>query len=179
MKYIPFLAIICSFVSTYAQNQGAYTPNVIEIDPITKQYFTEGVVITVKPMTKELIMTAAYRWLADVKFANSLASKGIDLKETAFNRITVNQYFYASKEANNMKVRFLLTLDFRDGRFRYNFTDFNYYTNANKLSFEDADLTDPVRSKLMRNLAIETNEFIKTALNELIDYINQYQPENW
>jgi hypothetical protein len=90
--------------------------NRIKINDLTKKYYSEGV-ISIDSLNKEGLFNGTYTWLSNIKYVNSGGSKGISLKEIAFNRIIVNQYYINS---NNHKIRFTLTFEFKDSKFKYN-----------------------------------------------------------
>ncbi len=157
-----------------------YVPKKIEMNPATKKFYTEGVV-NMDSMPEKLMLEATYKWLSEVKYVNTLGSKGIILDEAAFNRIIVNQYFIPSEELDTKKVRFRLLLEFRDGRFKFIYTDFSYYLTGSKIDFEEVDyVSNPEQGKLLRKLLAQADHNIETSVNELIVYLKDYKmDESW
>jgi hypothetical protein len=173
MKYL-ILIMLSVVTSTMVAQQ---IQVILVPDPITKKYVTSGV-IPVNSKPSEVIMKGAYKWLSEIKYAATLASKGIILDEAVFGKITVNQYFISTPKTSNSKVRFSLTLEFRDGRFKYHFTDFYYLAVTSRKEFESVTTTE--EKLLVMQLLRESNAYINSFLSEITEYINNYNEDsNW
>jgi len=173
MKYL-ILIMLSAVTSTVVSQQIRV---ILEPDTITGKYSTSGV-IPVSSKPSEAIMKGAYKWLSEIKYAATLASKGIILDEAVFGKITVNQYFISAPETFNSKVRFTLTLEFRDGRFRYHFTDFYYLAVTKRKEFESVTTNDD--KLLVMQFLRESTAYINSFLSEITEYTTNYVDDsNW
>ncbi len=168
MKYL--IGFLLAITISPCFSQTPYVPRPIELDQITKKYTTVGVV-QVDSMTAPILMDAVFKWLSEVKYVNSLASKGMKLDEAAFYKFQVYQHF---ESINKYKVRFVIYLEFKDNRFKYTFTDFSH-VGTGQTEFENMSHSEQIK---LRNIFIrDANEYIAKWLNELITYLNEYQPD--
>jgi hypothetical protein len=180
MKNILLLAMAMLALNAFPQagETVGFSIKSIELDPVTQKYSTEGI-IPIKSLNKELLLEGAYKWLSEIKYVHTLASKGIVLDEAVFNRIIVNQYMITSEKLGSSKLRFKLILEFRDGRFKYQYTDFAYYSQGGKFEFEEyASRKDKEQLVLLWSLCAEAQNYIQASLDELITYLTKYQPDN-
>jgi hypothetical protein len=165
---------ILPVLSCFSQDSN---PPLLAIDPSTGKYTTGGIV-QVENQSQHLLLEGAYKWLTEVKYANSLGSKGIIMDEAVFNKIIVSQYLITSPNSYNSKVRFLLTLTFKDSRFKYYFTDFSYIAVTSRRSFEETK-TDEEKILVQKFIA-ETNGYIRDLIAGLTAYLTTYKPdESW
>jgi hypothetical protein len=148
----------------------------IEFNNLTNKYFSEGV-ITCDSINKELLYNGSYKWLATVKYATTVGNKGISLKDKKLNRIFVKQHYITSSYFANAKVRFTLTLEFRDGRYKYNYTNFNYDDALTKAAFENLG-SFQFSQKSFNKLITETESYISTSMDELKAYLTFYKTDN-
>jgi hypothetical protein len=155
----------------------SHETKVIVMNPLTKKY---GVyeVINVASKPAHQLFEGTYKWLIEIKYAHSLASKGIEMDEAVFNRIRVNQYLMADYNTRKYKIRFTLTMDFRDGRYKYEYTDFVLFESGAKSDFEDISLSTKDRALLLRELTEAVNAYIKSSVDELTAYLTNYQPDS-
>ena len=168
---ILFLLLISFRVSA----QTANLPAPLAIDPSTGKYVTSGIV-PVGSKSTQLLMEGAYKWLSEIKFVNTLGSKGIVMDEAVFGKIGINQYYMSSPLTYNSKVRYTLLLEFKDGRFRYRFTDFYYLAVAKRKDFESAETSED--KMLVGKLLLESNTYIATFISEISAYLANYEGEN-
>jgi hypothetical protein len=172
MKYL--IIILLAFFVYPCFGQNSENNNAIGIDIITKKYSTSGVV-HVDSMSARQLLEAAYKWLSEIKYVNTLGSKGIIADEAAFNRLKVSQYFFGTYKT---KIRFIASLEFRDGRYKYTFTDFSYIETTARTDFEEA-INKEDKTKVIKYLK-DGNEYIAEWVNELTAYLNAYKPdESW
>jgi hypothetical protein len=170
---------LCLFISmlplfqAFAQD---HVPPALSTDPATGKFTTSGVV-QIDSKSRQLLTEGAYKWLSDIKYASSSASKGIKTDEAFFGRIIVSQYFISVPETFTTKVRFILTLEFRDGRYRYQFTDFSYLQVTKRKEFEEA-ATNPTDKVFVLKLLNESNAYIRNFVSELTTYLAGYSEDN-
>jgi hypothetical protein len=151
-------------------------PYKIEFNNLTNKYFSEGVV-TIDSINKELLFNGSYKWLATVKYVTTVGNKGISLKDKKLNRIIVKQHYITSSYFANAKVRFTLTMEFRDGRYKYNYTNFNYDDALTKAAFENLS-SFQFSQKRFEKLITETESYISTSMDELKAYLTFYKTDN-
>lgn len=180
MKTILFTFILQIPLVLFAQIQETTTAGLaasnegIEIDPGTKKYVKQDVVfISSKPASQ--LIEGAYIWLSEIKYAHSLGSKGIEMDEAVFNRIRVKQYLLSDYNARSYKIRFILTLEFRDGRFKYKYTDFVLFEGGSKTDLEKVNVRTKERSVMLRKFVDDINASIKASMDDLTGYLNNYQ----
>lgn len=182
MKKNILIAMLLVAVNAWSQETTENSSVILRsvLDPISQKYITEGVVM-VDSLSRELLMEGAYNWLYNIKYAKTLASKGIVMDQAVFHKIIVNQYYITSYKLGDLKVRFVLTLQFKDGRFKYTYTDFVYYASGGKNYFEHITNTGTRdQHLLLRNFLIETESYINTSMDELTAYLRQYRAdESW
>lgn len=173
MKHILIIALTVIYLNSFSQ-ENVLDPPKLWKDQVTNKFSTEGIV-RIDSIPAEQLLEGTYKWLSEIKYVNSVASKGIILDEAVFNRITVSQYYIASKATFNTKVRFMWSLEFRDGRFRYRFTDFSYLAVTSRKDFEDVKTF--ADQEFLQKLLVETDTYIKSSLTELRDYLLKYEPD--
>jgi hypothetical protein len=170
MKHLLFLLSSLSFFA-----QGQESPKLLAIDPASAKYSTSGVV-QIDTKARQILIEGAYKWLSEIKFASSLASKGIIMEEAIFGKIVVSQYFISRPESFNTKIRYVLTLEFRDGRFRYQFTEFSYLLVAKRKDFEEVTTSED--KILLQKLVNESNGYISSFISEITAYLTNYVEDN-
>lgn len=172
MKYLSVLLLFILMSPCFSQS--TYVAHPIGIDIATKKYTTSGVV-QIDSIPARTLMEAAYKWLSEIKYVNSSASKGIITDEAAFNRLQVNQYFFGTY---NTKIRFIVYLEFRDGRYKYTFTDFSFFQTTARTDFEEV-ISREDTSRLLLHLK-DANNYVSQWVNECNDYLKAYAPdESW
>jgi hypothetical protein len=148
----------------------------IDMDHTTGKYATRGVV-GIDSVNKDILLEGAYNWLVNIKYSESLASKGINMDESALHKIIVNQYLITSKNTASTKIRFILTLEFRDGRFKYTCTDFAFY-NGYKYSMEELLTTNnEEQRKLRQPFLYEIAAYLDNFMVDLRSYLLNYKPD--
>ncbi|HLO57433.1 MAG TPA: hypothetical protein VK179_01695 [Bacteroidales bacterium] len=172
MKTLFCLLSLLTAIPVLAQN--SFSPMPLAIDGSTGRYSTTGVV-HIDSMPGDMMMEAAFKWLSEVKFVNSLGSKGIITDEAFMKKISVNQYFMSSPVTFNSKVRFVLYLEFKDGRFRYRFTEFSYI-GARKREFEEVETDDD--KLLVGKFLLESNSYIKEFTSQFVSFLENYKPDD-
>jgi hypothetical protein len=165
--------LICSFAAHSQVTVGAVN---IDMDHITGKYTARGVV-RIDSVNKDVLMEGTYNWLVNIKYAQSLASKGIIMDESAFHRIIVSQYFITSLNTASTKIRFILTLEFRDGRLKYTCTDFAFY-DGYKYSLEELLTTNhEEQRKLLQPFLYEIAAYLDNSMADLRNYLLAYKPD--
>ncbi|MFO7369688.1 MAG: DUF4468 domain-containing protein [Bacteroidales bacterium] len=170
----PYLLLLL-LMSFHISAQTTNPPAPLAIDPSTGKYATSGV-ISVDSKSKLQLMEGAYKWLTEVKFVNTLGSKGIVMDESVFGRIVVSQYYMSSPLTYNSKVRYTLILEFKDGRFRYEFTDLFYLAVAKRKDFESAETSED--KLLIGKFLIESNTYITGFISEISAYLANYNEDS-
>ncbi len=172
MKYIISFFLATIVIPCFSQVN--HVPNAVGLDIATKKYLSSGVVqVDSKPA--RILTEAAYKWLSEVKYVETLGSKGINTEEAAFNRLIVSQYFFGTY---NTKIRFIIYLEFRDGRYKYTFTDWSFLETTARTDFEMA--AQPGNIAKMPKFLKDANNYIAQWITEFTAYLNAYQPdESW
>jgi hypothetical protein len=174
MKTLLVLFALLAYIPLSAQNS---IPADLAIDKSTGLYATSGILqFDSKPQL--LLMEGAYKWMNDIKFGNTLGSKGISMEESVFARIIVSQYFMSLPSTYNSKVRYTLVLEFKDGKVRYRFSDFCYLAVTKRKEFENP-VTDSDKL-LVKNMLNESNAYVRNFIYELTAWLENYQQNsNW
>jgi hypothetical protein len=173
---LPVLTFSQNELTTVNSNPSLIETTGIEMNPLTKKYSKSDVInIGSKPAMQ--LFEGTYKWLTEIKYAHSLASKGIEMDEAIFNRIRVNQYLIAEYNTEKYKIRFILTIGFKDGRYRYEYTDFVLFEGGTKTDIEEISLKSKERSLLLRKLTDEINAYINSSVAELTAYLTNYESD--
>jgi hypothetical protein len=98
------------------------------------------------------------------------------MDESVFGKIVLNQYYMSSPLTFNSKVRYTLILEFKDGRFRYRFTDFYYLAVAKRKDFESAETSED--KMLVGKLLLESNTYIAAFISEISTYMANYSGDS-
>lgn len=170
----PYLLLLL-LISFRICGQTVHLPVPLAIDPLTGKYATSGIV-EVGSKTKLQLMEGAYKWLSEVKFTNTLGSKGIVMDESIFGKIVLNQYYVSAPLTYNSKVRYTLVMEFKDGRFKYIFSDFYYLIVTKRNDFESAETTED--KLLVGKFLIESNAYIADFISGISAYLANYEAEN-
>jgi len=165
------MILLCALICTSAIAQK------LEMNASGKYEITG--IVSIDSLTKAQLFDITYDWLTNVKYS----SAGVKWIDISHGPMIVKQYFkplppnvgYAS-----MKIRFVLTIDFKDGKFKYTYTNFYYYTlsEGNKIFFEP-EFKDNDKDERLK-IIDEVEKYVQTSIDELIAYIKKNQVKsNW
>ena len=126
-KFILILSILFTNVGLLGQK--------LALDSISGKYQALGVV-TVDSLKKEFIFMKSKEWIA----LNYKGSKDvIKFEDGGLGKIIIVGGFPAKLLLHEGRIDHTLILEFKDNRFRYNYTDFSYYSEGGgKINFESA-----------------------------------------
>lgn len=135
----------------------------IDINPDTGTYQTQGV-IEVEGLQKDKIYQKSLEWIAlNYRSADDV----IQFKNQDAGKIIAKGSFISNRFGKKGWIRHILVLDFKDGRYRYTFSDFAYYSpGSGELPFE----TKMVSKK---KIIADTENDVSSTLNSLTDYLKK------
>lgn len=152
MKRLIFLVVL--FIPSMAYLQ------TIEKDEKTGKYACSGVV-QIDSVSKDRLFAKTMEWIAlNYKSANDV----IQLSNKEDGKIICKGNFKTMVLLTSGYIGHTLTLDFKDGKFRYQYTNFAFVTPGNELHFESAMAA---RKKTISN----TEEYIRDSIRSLTNYI--------
>ncbi len=162
MKNHILLSLILCITSSFAQE--------LKIDPVSKKYQYEGVV-NVENASKNELFNKAKQWIAHYYKSSADAIKYANKEDdTIILKATYHELWVAS----NYWVDYTIALKFKDGRFKYLFSDFYYSYHLNgRTPLEDNFLTkNGVLKKLRKQ--------VESSAKSLTEYISAPQlADNW
>ncbi len=125
--------IVVSFLLFSATTFG----QTIKLDSLSGKYQSEGIV-HVDSLTKESLFSKAQEWIAlNYKSAQDV----IQLADKENAKIILKGNFTTSMFMKEGYIGHTLILEFKDGRFRYTYTDFSYESmGSGKMNFESKNL---------------------------------------
>lgn len=152
-----------------------FLPNILfsqdlKIDEDTGLY-SKSSVIEVEKMTKTEIYKKALEWLTlNYKSANDV----IQLKDEESGKIILKGNFSTGIFLKEGFLRHTLILDFKDERFRYNYTSLSYYSpGSGEIPFEKG-------MALKKKILAETESKIDDSIKSLSEYIiKNKSKEDW
>jgi len=130
MKKLLFLSLLLlAFSTTYGQS--------LVLDTITGKYKSTGIV-QVDSLKKDIIFSKTKEWIA----LNYKSSKDvIQLSDKENSKIILKGAFLANLFMKEGWIEHSLVFDFKDGKFRYSYSDFSYFsTGSGKMFFESNSL---------------------------------------
>lgn len=109
----------------------------IEFDDITGKYQAQSI-IQMDTLKKDLLFTKAKEWITlNYKSANDV----IQLADKESSKIIVKGNFKTFMAMKEGRLGHTLVLDFKDGRIRYTYSDFSYYSSGSgEIAFESKSL---------------------------------------
>jgi len=164
------LLFLCALISTYVMAQK------VEKNLVTNKYEGSGVII-IDSMTKEQLFDKTLFWITNVK--HDYHRKKTEIISSTGNNIVVNTYFcpknfWAAANYVNLRIGFKLTLDFKDNKFRYTYTDF-YYDNVGegKVFFDSPTKRfENYNVKARDNMINISKNHITNSMIELVNFLN-------
>ncbi|AOC94607.1 hypothetical protein BB050_01480 [Flavobacterium anhuiense] len=163
MKYL-FLIIIL----VYSFNSSAQT---IEKDSVSGLYQTQGI-LEFENLKADLIFSKAKEWITlNYRSANDV----IQLADKESLKIINKGNFKSDMFMKEGSIFHTLILEFKDGKLRYTYTDFSYYSKGSgELSFESKNLA------FKKSLIKSTEKDIKESIEKLKKYIqNSNKKDDW
>lgn|SRR3989338_9009808 len=158
------LLIIC-FIPGIAFSQ------FLEPDSITGIY-TQKEVITVDSLKKETMYSMALQWIA-LNYKSS--TDVVKLSDPTAGKIVIKANFPTSLFMKDGWIRHTLVLEFKDGKFRYTFSNYSYYSpGSGEIAFEDPMamkkrvVEDAQTSGLRAMISLE--DYLKTAKETTDDW---------
>lgn len=164
MKTLIFYCLF--FASLFARAQA-----VLPVDEQGKVSFNEVVLST---MPKEALLADAKSWLIDqgLKIQKEDTATGT---VTAFNEVAVYDKGYITKKIHG-KVKYQITIDVKDNKYRYTFTDFSfiYYKENRNYRMVPSGKTKPMEEvkaegwqNLWDNHKKTTKALVETSIAQL------------
>jgi hypothetical protein len=168
LKIVFTLSAILAFVFVIPTNSQE-----IKVDETTGKYVT-GNTISFQSLNKDTLFKKTYKWFFSKYPATGDKGTYIDASN---NRIVAHQFFIPDPEGlwdlTNLRIGFILTMDCKDRKLRYNFTDFYYHSLGDgKVPFESQKFQS--YDVTMRNVMLKaTNEYVKKLVNELTTFLQK------
>ncbi len=143
----------------------------------TKKYYSENVV-NMRSMSKDSLFERSLKWL--YKEYPKTGKKETYINSEGKDKILTHQFF--DPDPNNfwgygssLRVGFILTIEFKEERFKYNYTDFYFYSIGDgKLLFESNRFQQ--YDLIMRDRMLEeTDKYLKKSIAELVAYLQNYK----
>jgi hypothetical protein len=157
--------IVVSFLllsaTTFGQN--------IKLDSLSGKYQSEGIV-HVDSLTKENLFTKAQEWIA----LNYKSGKDvIQLADKDNAKIILKGNFTTSMFMKEGYIGHTLIMEFKDGRFRYTYTDFSYESaGSGKMNFESKNMG------FKKKIISKTEQNIVTSIESIKKYMVQNSKKN-
>lgn len=139
------------------------TGQTIEKDKETGLYATSGV-IQVDSLAKDALYSKALEWISlNYKSAKDV----IQYSSKEEGKIICKGNFMTSMFLKEGWIEHTMTLEFKDNRFRYTFTNFSYYSSGSgRVAFEGAMMSK-------KKIIATTEEKIKNNLDDLTAYFKK------
>jgi hypothetical protein len=175
------ISVIFIFVTLTLNSQ------VLAIDPVNNKYKIEAVA-KVSALSQKQLFDKTYEWLNTCKYIVTRKDLKNGFKiDTSNFKITATAFFNPDKDnlyggsmlfwddMTNFRIGFILTMDFKDGKLRYNYTDFYYYSMANGIvTFESDNFKN--RDTILRDRILQaTQKYILNSINELVIYLISFE----
>ena len=163
LVFMFILAVSVNFLNSFGQE--------IKISDLTKKYQTENVV-KLDSLPKVVLQEKCINWLG-VNYTDSVKKNYIKNEP---DKIVTHQIFNPDPDNlwgyTGLRIGFTLTLDFKNGKLKYLFTDFYYSSLGDgKVLFESSKFKN--YDIILRNRMLqETNRYIGNSVIEMISYIN-------
>lgn len=141
----------------------AASAQTLELDATTGKYKVQAVEELSQDLTKDQLFAKAKQWIAlNYKSANDV----IQLADENEGKIICKGNFPTDMFMKKGWIEHTMVLDFKDGRMRYTFTDFAYYSpGSGKLNFESKSLGGK------KKMYAETEGNIKSAVVSIKTYL--------
>jgi hypothetical protein len=134
----------------------------LKLDSLTNKYQATGVVI-VNSATKEILYTKTKEWIAlNYKSANDV----IQLADKETCKIILKGTFPTTMFMKEGWLEHTLIFDFKDGKFKYSYTNFSYYSSeSGKINYESPSLG------FKKKIIAATDEDISSSISSLKKYL--------
>lgn len=165
MKYILLLTSILSFFF-YSTSQ------TIQLDSLTNVYQSK-IVIQIDSLKKDQLYSKTKEWLA---LYYKSANDAIQLADKESSKIIVKGNFSTNLFMKEGWIGHTLVIDFKDGKIRCIFSDFNYSSiGSGKIAFESNSLG------FKKKIFTETEDNIKSFVENLKAYLlqNDIKKDDW
>lgn len=164
MKQYPLLLLFLSIISIGASQS-------LKLDSLSGKYRSTGV-MQVDSSKKELLFSKTKEWIAlTYKSANEV----IQLADKEIGKIVLKGAFHTNMFMKEGSLEHTLVFDFKDGKVRYLYTDFSYYSpGSGKMAFESRMMS---KKKLFENTEENISSSMKSLRNYLLD--NSKQSNEW
>jgi hypothetical protein len=153
------------FLITFAFGQ------TLKLDSLSNKYLSTGTVF-VDSIKKDILFLKAKEWIAlNYKSANDV----IQLADKETCKIILKGAFSTSMFMKEGWLEHTLVLDFKDGKFKYSYTDFSYYSSGSgKMNFESKSLG------FKKKIFTKTEENISSSIESLKRYFQDYiKSKDW
>ncbi|TDE07733.1 DUF4468 domain-containing protein [Flavobacterium sandaracinum] len=162
MKKLFTLCLFAVFsINTFGQN--------IVKDSISQKYEAHQI-IELESLKADVIYTKTKEWIAlNYKSAQDV----IQLADKESLKIIVKGNFNSTLFMKQGSISHTLVLDFKDGRMRYTYSDFSYYSSGSgSMAFESKNLG------FKKSIIKSTEKDLKTSIESLKKYILQNTNNN-
>jgi Domain of unknown function (DUF4468) with TBP-like fold len=161
-----FFLFLLSITFTPVFNQ------VIKLDSISGKYQSTGIVL-VDSIKKDTLFLKTKEWIAlNYKSANDV----IQFEDKESSKIIIKGSFPTNLFLKEGWLEHTLVLDFKDGKFKYLYTDFSYYSSGSgTMNFENNNLG------FRKKIITETEENISSSISSLLKYLtdNSKKINDW
>jgi hypothetical protein len=144
---------------------------IIKLDSLSGKYQSQGI-IKMDTLKKDFLYSKTKEWIAlNYKSANDV----IQLADKENYKIIAKGNFKTSMFMKEGWIAHTLVLDFKDGKIRYSYSDFSYYSpGSGTLSFEGSLMA---KKKILR----ETEQHIESSVEGIKEYIlqNATMTDDW
>src|SRR5262249_31951236 len=133
----------------------------LQLDSLSGKYQSQGI-LQMDTLKKDLLFAKAKEWITlNYKSANDV----IQLADKESSKIIVKGNFKTNMFMKDGWISHTLVLDFKDGKMRYIYSDFTYYSSGSgTLAFESKSLG--FKKKIFK----ETEENIQSSIEGLKKY---------
>jgi len=147
----------------------------LKISVATNKYTVENV-ISNETFIKDTLYKKTLKWLYQKFPETGLNGTYIN---GAKNKIESHQYFNPAPEKNwgitNPRIGFVLICEFQERKFKYNFTNFYYFSSGDgKVPF-DTRKFQRYDTMLRDSIMKETNQYVKKLGAELVSHLQNFK----
>ena len=165
LSVVSFLTILLFFTAN-----SALLAQKLRRDPQTDKYTYFGVGL-VGSQTKDSTYIKSLEW---IKFNYKAPKEVIRLADKKAYKIVLEGNFKTMVMKKEAYIGYTITLECRDGRLVYTFTDFNYFTlGAGRINFEEDDL--PSRRKMVKDAQKKVEKLVASLTSYIL--MNEKLPE--
>lgn len=153
--------IFFAFTTAYGQS--------LKLDSLSGKYQSTGVV-QVDSLKKDVLFLKTKEWITlNYKSANDV----IQLTDKENCKIILKGAFSTNMFMKEGWLEHTLVFDFKDGKFRYSYTDFSYYSSGSgKMNFESKSLG------FKKRIFATTEEDISSSIASLKKYLSDNSKKN-